>query len=138
MTNEDAIKWIKAIKEKYIHGGDESFDECRNEALDMAIKALENSSWIPVTTRDLSAEEMEELVKGSENMFAPDEIEHWCFDCRLPDDNQEVIVSTQWGVRVVTFYADYDYGCYFEGYEDRDDVLAWMPLPEPYTKEENS
>lgn len=41
MTNKDAIKWIKAIKEKYIHGGDESFDECRKEALDMAIKALE-------------------------------------------------------------------------------------------------
>ena len=134
MDNEKAIK----ILGNY-HNGYFGFKiEEVHQAHKLAIKALENSSWIPVTTRDLSAEEIEELVKGFENMFAPDEIEHWCFDCRLPDDNQEVIVSTQWGVRVVTFYADYDHGCYFEGYEDRGDVLAWMPLPEPYTKEEQS
>lgn len=28
------------IKEKYIHGGDEKFDKCRRESIDMAIKAL--------------------------------------------------------------------------------------------------
>lgn len=42
MTNEEAIKWLIAIKDKYIHGGDEAFDERRKEALDMAIKALED------------------------------------------------------------------------------------------------
>lgn len=41
MTNEQAIEWLIAIKEKYIHGGDEVFDERRKEALDMAIKSLE-------------------------------------------------------------------------------------------------
>jgi hypothetical protein len=44
MSNEEAIKWLKAIKDKYIHGGDEAFDECRKEALDMAIKALKDRS----------------------------------------------------------------------------------------------
>ena len=36
----DAIAWLANIKEKYIHGGDEEFDECRRESIDMAIKAL--------------------------------------------------------------------------------------------------
>ena len=40
MTREEAIKWIERIKEKYIHGGDEGFDDARRRALDMAIEAL--------------------------------------------------------------------------------------------------
>lgn len=36
----EAIAWLANIKEKYIHGGDEEFDECRSESIDMAIKAL--------------------------------------------------------------------------------------------------
>lgn len=43
MTKEEAVKWIKAIEKKYIHGGDEGFDELRKEALHMAIEALEHS-----------------------------------------------------------------------------------------------
>lgn len=40
MTNEEAKDWLKAIDEKYIHGGDEGFDAKRKEAISMAIKAL--------------------------------------------------------------------------------------------------
>ena len=57
----------------------------------------------------------------------------WQFTCSLPDDEQDVLITDKWGsVSVVTFYADVD--ClYFEGYEDRGDVIAWMPLPKPYS-----
>ena len=41
MTRKEAIKWLTNIKDKFIHGGDEAFDNARREALDMAIKALE-------------------------------------------------------------------------------------------------
>lgn len=41
MTNEEAIKWLLAIDKKYIHGGDESYDEQRHEAIKLAIDALE-------------------------------------------------------------------------------------------------
>ena len=41
MTKEHAIEWLRAIKDNYIRGGDDWFDECRKEALDMAVKALE-------------------------------------------------------------------------------------------------
>lgn len=44
MNNEEAIKWLKAIDEKYIHGGDECFDEQRHEAIKIAIKALRGVS----------------------------------------------------------------------------------------------
>lgn len=44
MTREEAVKWLKAIEKKYIHGGDEDFDRLRKEALQMAIKALSNTS----------------------------------------------------------------------------------------------
>jgi len=40
MTNAEAIDWLVAIKEKYIHGGDEGFDEMRKEAIDTAIHSL--------------------------------------------------------------------------------------------------
>ena len=40
MKNTEAIKWLKAIKEKYIHGGDEWHDSKRKEAIDCAITVL--------------------------------------------------------------------------------------------------
>lgn len=53
MTNQEAIAWIKSIKDKYIHGGDDDFDEKRKKSLDIAIKALEQQNkrghWIRVT-----------------------------------------------------------------------------------------
>lgn len=45
MTEKDAIQWLRAIKDKYIHGGDENMDEKRTEALDLAIAALERDRW---------------------------------------------------------------------------------------------
>lgn len=41
MTDREwAITWIESIKDKYIHGGDESYDDCRRRSIDMAIEAL--------------------------------------------------------------------------------------------------
>lgn len=40
MTNEEAIEWLVAIEEKYIHGGDEGFDNQRRTALHSARNAL--------------------------------------------------------------------------------------------------
>ena len=41
MTREEAIEWMGRIKDRYIHGGDEGFDNKRKEAIDMAIEALQ-------------------------------------------------------------------------------------------------
>lgn len=152
MENERAIEIIKGeLMHCQIHLEDknkapEYYQEMNElcEAYETAIKALESSSWIPVKTKDLTAEETEELIEKTEHMFSADEIEKWCYCCPLPEDDQDVLITAKSAsgkiryVTKVTFYIDDVYGCYFEGYEDRDDVLAWMPLPQPqpYTKEE--
>lgn len=152
MENKRAIEIIKGEKMHcQIHLEDknkapEYYQEMNElcEAYEMAIKALENLSWISVKTRDLTAKEIEELIEQTEHMFSADEIGKWCYCCSLPEDDQDVLITAKSRigksnyVTKVTFYADDVYGCYFEGYEDRDDVLAWMPLPQPqpYTKEE--
>ena len=43
MDNKEAIFWLKQIKDKYIHGGDEDFDRRRCEALDTAIEHLQKT-----------------------------------------------------------------------------------------------
>ena len=40
MTIDIAEKWLKNIKEKYIHGGDDDYDEKRKQAIDKAIASL--------------------------------------------------------------------------------------------------
>lgn len=145
MNNKKASELLKSS-----HRRDFLCSECQNDdgecrssceygkALDCAIKALENSSWIPIKTKKLSPEEIKEFCEET-NLFSPDEMDGaWSYDCKLPDDEQDVLVSTKYGVSLTRFYNDVYYGAYFEGYEDEDDVLAWMPLPEPYKKEEQS
>ena len=41
MTIGEVIEWLDRIKDKYIHGGDEGFDNKRKEAIDMAIESLQ-------------------------------------------------------------------------------------------------
>jgi len=47
LTTYGAILWLKDIKKRYIHGGDESYDENRKQAIDIAIKALEQTQIEP-------------------------------------------------------------------------------------------
>jgi len=93
-----------------------------NELLRLAEKALD-SQWIPIKTRELTEEEKEEYPDCT-----------FMYDCRLPDDGEEVLVTTWAGdVALDTFCRDD--GCYFETYCDDGDVIAWMPKPETYKKE---
>jgi len=93
-----------------------------------AVKALNNKlQWIPVETRDMTEEEKKEMFETWEYCTESD---CWKYDCPLPEDGQEILVSTKWGVSLDTFCVDE--GCWFENHPDRGEVLAWMPLPEPY------
>lgn len=85
---------------------------------------LIKNNWIPIKTRPLTDDEEHEYASYSYPFI---------YDCKLPEDRQEVLITEKYGnVVFTTFYAAY--GCYFEGYEDEYDVLAWMPLPEPYKR----
>lgn len=95
-----------------------------DEAVEKAINALNQpTGWIKIKTRPLTAEELEEL--GSEVEFM--------YDCDMPEDGQEVLVTTSDGqVDLDIFNRDADGACYFETYYGTSDVLAWQPLPGPW------
>ena len=100
----------------------------------MAIKAessLENpNKWIPVKWHEITDEEREH--KGYPKDWA-------CYlDYIMPYDGQRILITTKGGfVELDECYSDD--GCTFSldsGYDWIDDVVAWMPLPEPYNKQE--
>ena len=84
-----------------------------------------NNGWIPIKTRPMTEEEKEYY---SEYLFEGNGL---IYECPLPDDGQEVLVTSKYGsVDKTTFYTDC--GNYFENYEDYDEVIAWKPLPETF------
>ena len=90
---------------------------------------IEYSRWIPITSRPMTEEEKEHYKTHPEYLDG-----FRIFNCKLPDDGQEVLISVCGGVEIDTFVQDANDGCYFEG-RDIDDVDAWMPLPLPYKQE---
>jgi hypothetical protein len=90
--------------------------------------------WIPVTYRPMTEEEEKEFcVKWDIKEGSLEDWEKRVFTCPLPEDGQEILISTHWGVSEDVCTWDDD--CV--GLEDRGDwdgVDAWMPKPEPYKK----
>ena len=106
-----------------------SEDDSRiTEIIEEEIDNAPTGEWIPIKYRPMTEEEKNEIVEEYGKDYGDIEM----FDCSLPDDGQEVLISTPWGIVITAFYTDYGY--YFDGYEDKGDVVAWMPLPEPYKK----
>ena len=85
------------------------------------------NGWIPIKAHPATEEERESC---------PD-IDYW-LDCEMPDDGQEILVTVKhknWiGVEKDVCYVDSEYS--LESGYDWDDIIAWMPLPEPYKEEE--
>lgn len=94
---------------------------------------MKKMEWIPVTTRKLTRKEMEEAAERY-GMEPEDFADGWVYTCPLPDDDQDVLITTRvWGYVVIdTFCIDEEGAKYFADHEDEGDVLAWMPLPDPY------
>ena len=90
-----------------------------------AESSSENANeWIPVKFRPLTDEEQKEV---------PD---YCCMtDCQMPDDGEEILVTTKYGI-VEKDECGFDDGYYLDsGYDWQTDIAAWMPLPEPYKAE---
>lgn len=108
-----------------------------NEILRLAEKALD-SQWIPIRYRPLTVKERIALAEHYGIEYC-DTLDEKAFDCPMPEDRQEILISTSWGV--VEDVADNDidgegFICYgLENNGDWDGVDAWMPKPEPYKEE---
>ena len=115
MTKEEAIRligWLKCTTNR----------EDDLEAIDMAIEALSAEAvqeWIPFKKRPLTDEEKQEYPDWT-----------YIFDCPLPDDEEEILLSNGKYVWTDTFINDGE--CYLDGGDDIDEGMAWMPLPKPY------
>lgn len=91
--------------------------------------------WIPIKFRPMTDEEIQEREEALGIKLDPDE--KFMFACPLPDDGQELLISTKWGVGMDTCGYDPDYGYGLESNGDWDGVLAWMPLPEKYEEKKH-
>lgn len=112
---QDALEWVETLQENY--GGQEETQDLA-EALGVAaeaIKALEQARWIPVSER-------------------------------LPKPDEFVLVTyKRWGHGDNDLFKDlpeYVYSTYFAYYDihrgfgnENENVIAWMPLPEPYKED---
>ncbi len=88
------------------------------------IMAEQQPRWIPVKFRPLTEEEQEEYP-------------YYCYiaDCPMPNDGEEILVTTTHGYvnKDISYIDD---GFYLDsGYDWKTDVIAWMPLPEPYKED---
>lgn len=123
MNNREAKERIKSSL-SYMESLDADEEEVKDiEALRMAIKALEQSEWIPATER--LPEETGEYLVSTDN----DEI------FVIPYDEHE----RDFGYWYEEFSEETG-GKIGEEWRSADDncmkVVAWRPLPEPYREEE--
>lgn len=109
MTKEEAKITLAKLK-RYMSGGG-VVDKSVNKAIDMAIEALSKPEphWIPVTERpDKSGDYLATLIDGAEKWV---EIIYW---------------NETFGGSWQAVIGDEEY------YSTIGNVIAWMPLPEPY------
>lgn len=95
------------------------------------------SEWIPIKYRPLNVDERIQFADHYGIEYS-DTIDEKAFDCPMPEDGQEILISTAWGVRADVACNDVDgegFVCYgLENNDDWDGVDAWMPMPTPYEK----
>lgn len=151
MTKEEILEHFKDIN--YAYNESTRYDDLKRMLEELALSAepcvgsdeckevikayfdgqADTLEWIPIKTRPMTEEEKEHYRElGWDDTFL-DEIV--MYDCDLPKDGQEVLITTKYGeVQTDTFCDDGD-GASFEIYSDDGYVLAWMPKPEPYKAE---
>lgn len=123
VNKEELIKALEYDRHQYEQG----FKDGRASASEF--------KWIPITDRPMTKEEEKEVCK----QWGVKELEGWekrVFTCQLPEDGQEILISTRWGVKMDKCEWDPDCGCGLEENGDWDGIKAWMPLPNKYEEEE--
>lgn len=90
---------------------------------------VEKIIWHEIASRALTDEEKAEYI---ERGYADYEVPQYMFTCEMPDDGQEVLIATSWGVSKDVCSTDSDELNYLYGLEDHGDwdgVLAWAAMP---------
>lgn len=99
------------------------YDQWRKD-LDAITRVPSADRWTPIKYHEITDEEREE------NGFPKDWV--YYLDCEMPKDGQGILVTTKNGyVEKDVCFLDDGYGL-DSGWDWREDVVAWMPLPEPW------
>ena len=122
MTNEEAVKVLKLERASWSANPNLKVVKCLCDAYDIALKALEQTRWIPVSER-LPEKNGRYLVTMSSFCCLPQRIEVLSFAMDLHRIDKYDFPEHKCGF----YYMGEEWG-----YLEVDDVLAWMPLPEEY------
>lgn len=80
--------------------------------------------WIPVKWHEITDEEREREGYPKDWVYY--------LDCEMPQDGQEILVQAKNGeIGWDVCYEDDGFSL-DSGWDWKDDIIAWMPLPEPY------
>ena len=104
-----------------------------DETIDQQPTADVVQGWIPIKTRPLTIEERKEFEE--ECGFELEDEYAVAFECRMPEDGQDILVCNDTYVWEDICEKD-TYGFGLENAGDWIGVTAWMPVPDLYRKEE--
>lgn len=122
ISRQDAIEAVEKWKN---YDG----DICWHEAIGKATEVLADlpsaeTQWIPVRYHEITDEEREEEGYPKDWVYY--------LDCEMPSDEQEILVQVKNGeIRWDVCYEDDGFSL-DSGWDWKDDIVAWMPMPPVY------
>ena len=96
--------------------------------IDTFSREIPEGVWIPIEYRPGTEEEYAEFSKFGTCPRS----EFKVYTNEMPEDGQDVLITTKWGTVCEDTYHDEVDASYFEDHDDPDDVIAWMPKPKAY------
>lgn len=126
MINQALDKAIKALEQQG-HVWEIAYERGKVEALDMTIETSEQTRWIPVKWHIKTAEEEYEKYPNGVILI----------DSPMPEPYQDILITIKsksgyYYVEKTIAYCGDDGWYVDDNYDWCDDIIAWMPLPEPY------
>lgn len=135
MKNKEAIIILKGIQCDIMPHDELSGQRTEDVAFSLAIKALEAQGWIPVTER------LPVNTNPVNITWVNHQPESYYADIKdMPFTATGCFCDGKWYWYSSTCqdYLIYYRDCPFNAIDEGIEVLAWMPLPEPYKKEETT
>ena len=128
---------VENLRKAYWNNDTEKIAKAFTDAETIIVTAICNhrytvmNDWIPLEQRPGTDEEYEEYSKYID--LPRDEFK--VYTSPMPDDGEEVLITTYVGDVVTDIYHKEIDACYFEDHPDPDEVIAWMPKPKRYKPE---
>ena len=110
-------------KSQYKHGLPGSALDIVNALLSDLEEDEKENGWIPVKYHKISKKERAEESISNDIQYM--------LDCKMPDDEQEILVTNGETTWQDTSFIDCD-GYYLDSNYDWIEITAWRPLPDPY------